>query len=494
MEIKLILKNTSKLFSTKLFQFLTGLVKAKLNAIFLGTTGIGILSQINITNNQLSRFTLLGMNDGLVNLIASKKNDKRFKNILVNSTKSYIFLSSVLLIIIMSICVFFSESFTIFFFGDIAYIEYFYICILSLPILIINSTSFAILKSFKRIPIIAKAELFSAIFSFIIYLPAVYFFKLKGVAFVLLITIILKLYLNHNFSLKYILKDLKLSYIKIVRHGKIKINAIRELSLFAILGLTIGIYEIFTIMISRSIVINELGISSFGIYAPVKTWGAFYTGMMLPTIYTYLYPRFAELSDEKKIVSILNDTFRIISVAIIPFLFFGIAYGKIIIPFFYNNEFIEAYNYLPGHFIGILFLMWMNTFAMVFTPTGKIKTWVIFQFFIFSIDLFLVYFLIPEIGLYGWMVKFLFTPIIFTFIFFFYFRKKINFSFHNHNLLLLLYILCCSFVLIYFSNKYEIINYFLAVIFLISSIFFLQKNEIEFIKDKFNKIILKWKD
>ena len=35
MEIKLILKNTSKLFSTKLFQFLTGLVKAKLNAIFL---------------------------------------------------------------------------------------------------------------------------------------------------------------------------------------------------------------------------------------------------------------------------------------------------------------------------------------------------------------------------------------------------------------------------------------------------------------------------
>ena len=194
MEIKLILKNTSKLFSTKLFQFLTGLVKAKLNAIFLGTTGIGILSQINITNNQLSRFTLLGMNDGLVNLIASKKNDKRFKNILVNSTKSYIFLSSVLLIIIMSICVFFSESFTIFFFGDIAYIEYFYICILSLPILIINSTSFAILKSFKRIPIIAKAELFSAIFSFIIYLPAVYFFKLKGVAFVLLITIILKLF------------------------------------------------------------------------------------------------------------------------------------------------------------------------------------------------------------------------------------------------------------------------------------------------------------
>ena len=151
-------------------------------------------------------------------------------------------------------------------------------------------------------------------------MPAVYF-KLKGVAFVLLITIILKLFLNHNFSLKYILKDLKLSYIKIIRYGKIKINAIRELSLFAILGLTIGIYEIFTIMISRSIVINELGISSFGIYAPVKTWGAFYTGMMLPTIYTYLYPRFAELSDQKKIVSILNDTFRIISVAIIPFLF-----------------------------------------------------------------------------------------------------------------------------------------------------------------------------
>ena len=125
MEIKLILKNTSKLFSTKLFQFLTGLVKAKLNAIFLGTTGIGILSQINITNSQLSRFTLLGMNDGLVNLIASKKNDKRFKNILINSTKSYIFLSSLLLIIIMSICVFFSQSLTIFFFGDLEYIEYF---------------------------------------------------------------------------------------------------------------------------------------------------------------------------------------------------------------------------------------------------------------------------------------------------------------------------------------------------------------------------------
>ena len=488
MELKLLLSNTSKLLSTKIVQFILGLVKAKLNAVLLGTTGVGIVNQITTTNQQFKQFTLLGIPDGLVKQISSRKDEADFRYKLISSLKSYFILILISSGISFSLLFFFSEELAVYLFGDIKYINYYYISVFSLSILIVDSISYSLLRSFKQIPLIARGELFATIFSFFAFVPLIYFYNLFGAVIALIIAMLLKLFLNYFYARRVILKKFSIKYKDLISDVKVNNDDTKELATFAGLGLFVGTYRLFTIISSRALIVSTLGISSLGLYAPVKTWGGFFTGLVLPTLLTYLYPRFSEAKSNVEINGILNDVFRLITFAVVPFLFGGIAFGKITIPFFYSSDFIDSYDYLPGHFLGILFTMWMVSFGMVFTPTGRIKIYVFFQVIMFTINLLLVYLLLPYIGLYAWMLYFLVTPIIFFLVYFFYLNRVINFKFETHNLKLMIFVLLSGLSIYFISKYYTLFGCLSGLFFILITIFFLKKNEKTYLVSKFHKI------
>ena len=67
MEFKTLLKNTSFLAGTRMVQFLTGLVRTKLIAVFLGTIGTGLVAQLTFVTQKMSQFTLLSMSEAVEN-------------------------------------------------------------------------------------------------------------------------------------------------------------------------------------------------------------------------------------------------------------------------------------------------------------------------------------------------------------------------------------------------------------------------------------------
>ena len=99
MELKKILKHTTPLIGTKVARFFIGLIRAKINAIFLGTTGLGVINQIKTATLSIGRFTLLSTNDGLVKQIAEGKGESDFLVRFKSSLKSYIIIISIILII-----------------------------------------------------------------------------------------------------------------------------------------------------------------------------------------------------------------------------------------------------------------------------------------------------------------------------------------------------------------------------------------------------------
>ena len=131
MELKILLKNTYYLGKTRIVKFLLGLIRAKINAFFLGTTGIGITSQVLHTTTTFSTFTVLDMQHGLVKQLASRKDESNFKQQLLNNLKSYISLIFFLSIIMTILTLYFSENLTIFIFGDIEYHIYYLITVAS---------------------------------------------------------------------------------------------------------------------------------------------------------------------------------------------------------------------------------------------------------------------------------------------------------------------------------------------------------------------------
>lgn len=477
MELKILIKNTYHLASVRLVRFIIGIIRAKFNAIFLGKTGIGIVSQILFINGRFKQFALLGMDSGLVKQLASRKGRKNFRQELLNSLKSYFIIIALTTLIIIGGSLLFSRKLTVYFFGDIKFYKYYLISIVCLPIMMINSVSFALLQTFKLISKMARAELISAIMTFVIFIPMIYYFRLLGAILVIIINLIFILILNYIFSKKYVLKKYSITFSKVIAKGNIISADMKELIMFGGFGLTLGVYQMFVIMVRRAVLVNELGIISLGLYAPNIAWGGLFTGMMLPTIRHYLYPRFSELKEDSKIVSVLNDAFRLTTFMMVPFLFGGIAFRKIIIPLFYSIEFIEAAKYLPGHFLGMLFMMWSQIFIMVYTPTGRIKIYALFQFILQTIDLGLVFILIPRFGLYGYMLTFSIQPILFIIVSLIYLRSSIGFHLVKNTKAIFLYVLTFSFILFFITESNAYLGYMSGMLMIFTSWFFLQKSE-----------------
>lgn len=100
----------------------------------------------------------------------------------------------------------------------------------------------------------------------------------------------------------------------------------------------------------------------------------------------------------------------------------------------------------------------MYVFSQALTPTGRIKIQGTLVIIITVLDLATVYYLVPIIGLYGWMLKFIISPTLFFIIYFAYFIKAIHFKFEKKNIFLMAYILL-SFLTLMAVEKYVSSNY-----------------------------------
>ena len=146
MEFRLLLRNTSYLAGTKFVKFFVGLIRSKINATFLGTEGVGIVSQFLMMINTSSSFTQLGMSEAVVKQIAQSNNSKLNKENIASSVKTYLLTISVFIILSTTILIVFRNQITLYVFGDNKFIQIFYLAILTFPLLIINGVFFSILK------------------------------------------------------------------------------------------------------------------------------------------------------------------------------------------------------------------------------------------------------------------------------------------------------------------------------------------------------------
>ena len=447
MELKLLVKNTSYLVTTKIVKFLIGIVRAKLIAVFLGTQGTGIFAQLTSIVQQMSQFTLMSVNDGLVKQIAENKDKEDFKNKLAYLLKSYIAIIALLTVISLVFLFVFSEEITVYIFGDVKYHNYFIIGLISFPVLIINSISFALLKGHKEIKYIARSELIVIVFDFILFVPLIYFWGIKGAVIFVPLSLVTILLVNNYFARTKVLKKYAL-YAKNVFSAEINKKAVRELFVFAGVGLTAGVALIISEIACRAIVVTKLGIDQIGLYSPLVSWAGLFTGFIMPSLSTYLYPRFSEAKSDAEVSGVLNDVLRLVSFLMIPILFLSIPIRYKIIPLFYSNAFISAGDYLPWHFVGILFYLWMYAMAIVLTPIGKIKTHGVLFIIMSVMNFHIVYFFVPLFGLYGWMLKFIIVPVIFFIFYIFYLGKIINFQIEIKNKFIMLYVFCGALLII----------------------------------------------
>ena len=180
MELKILAKNTLILASPKVLKFFVGILRAKFIAIFLGLTGAGIIDQLQDTITQIRNFTLSGLSDGMVKLIAHQNGIEIDVQKIGSIIKTYLVMIIPITITVTILGYIYANEITLYIFGDIQYKLYFQIGFVALPLSILSSTAKALLKAYKEIKSFATAEIFIIIINLIIFLPLVYFYKIPG--------------------------------------------------------------------------------------------------------------------------------------------------------------------------------------------------------------------------------------------------------------------------------------------------------------------------
>lgn len=475
MEIKKLAKNTLILASPNVLKFIIGVVRSKLIAVFLGVTGAGIINQLQSTIQQIATFTLSSLPEGMVKLIA-QENGIEFNISKISSIiKTYILIIIPVTSTVTILGYVYSNEITLYIFGDLKYKLYFLIGFVALPVSILSTSNVSLLTAFKEIKSIALSNVLVLIINFILFIPLIYFFEILGAVIYVTISFFVSLFIFSFYSYKNVLKknNIKLGDIF---HGIFSKFYFKELISFMSFGLVAGTYYIFTEITTRAIVVQELGITKLGIYAPITAWAGLFVGFILPSLTTYLFPRISESKDNNEIINVINDVIRLMTFVTLPFIIVGITIRELIIPLFYSIDFIEASIYLPYHFAAILFTIWTFAFSQIFAPTGRLKSFLILAIIIHSLSLGLVYFLVPEFGLYGYLAKFTITPIFSTLLYSIYWSIKIKFKLKLGNILIVAYSLLCVFSLLLMQNN-GVYLYILATALLIVLLLFLNKQE-----------------
>lgn len=476
---KSLVQGASVLGAARVAEFIVGLLRVKVSVVLLGVTGMGIYNQLNFLSQQMSVFTLLSTGDALVKQIAESSDSEEARQLLLSSMKSYIILMFIFMLLSLAILYVLSEKITLYVFGDIHYFQVFLVALASLPLLVVNSIPFSLMRAFKDIKEIAKARVLSVFINILHTVPFIYCFALKGAVASVFFSHLVVLTVNYLYSKKLYFQRFNITIDNIVRAEFVP-GFIKELLKFSGFGLSIGLYVIASEFVCRAIVVSYLGVEAIGLYSPVIMWSTLFTGFLVPALSTYLYSGFCQSKNNKEISDLLNDGLRLATFALIPFIFIAIPFRKIIIVLFYSSEFIEVEEYLPFHLLGIVFRVWFLVLVSSMSSTGRIKQHGIFYFFYLTLDIVVTYFCVLEWGLYGWMLKHIVSPVVFYFIYTSYCSKSMCFSISKTNIYAMTYLILGSFLLIAVDSILdtgEVYNYVLGPALILLSYLFLRNFE-----------------
>ena len=466
----------------KAVKFLVGIVSTKLIAVILGPEGSGIISQLQNILLNISVFANGGLTDGMVKQLSNANSNKLDSDEISKIIKTYAITIGITTLLVFVLGYLYSSQLTQYVFGNQKYHSYFLIGFTGLPILILSSSSFALLKANKNFKSIMYAEIMIVIMNFILFSCLIFFFKLIGAVIHITLSYFVTFLVYRSFAKREVLKKIGINFRSIIKTAFSQ-KYFRELFTFFSISIIVGFTSVIMDVSTRSIVATQLGIVQIGLYSPIVAWASLFTSFILPSLGIYLFPRLAETKSNIEITSVVNDVFRLMTFILIPFILIAITSRKFLIPLFYSNEFNNASIYLPFHFVGIFFTVWCYIFIQTFTPTGRIKKYFPIVIFQNLLDFSVVYLFVPIWGLGGWLMRFTITPLIMFVFYYIYWHIEIEFRFSKENFILFFYVIFSASAILIFRNNL-ILSIVTSVISLTLLWFIMKKQERKYIISK----------
>ena len=288
----------------------------------------------------------------------------------------------------------------------------------------------------------------TALVAIILAIPLILYLSLKGAALSILFGHIISFMVNMYLLFEKKFYDSNIN-LKLFLNSKINKKSLNELLEFSGFGFVIGTYVIFGEIICRNFLLNSEGIEALGFYAPIFVWSSVITSIILPALSTYLYSSMCDAKNNFEVSKLLNDGIRLVTLILLPIVFFSIPFKEIVIETIFTEEFTDANVFLPLHLLGLCFLSWQAVLIKALSPRGYIRQHGIIQFIYITFDILICFYLISLFNIWGWVARFSITLFLFFFIYLIFCSQTFNFRMEIKNLLMMLYLLSCFGALFY---------------------------------------------
>jgi PST family polysaccharide transporter len=345
---------------------------------------------------------------------------------------------------------------------------------ISFPLAVYPNTTSSILQGLKRIKQLAIINVLRSTISLFMIIPIVYFFRLEGAIFSVIIVTLVHLILNHYFLSK---EDRK---FVINNWFVFDTDIFKKLFKYGVTSLSVGTAYYLSHLILKILIVGSLGLSINGIYQPVWALTMTYLTIVLSSMSAYSYPRLCELRSLYDINEELNGIIRVAFLIIMPAMFFLLVARKPIIMYLYSTDFLPATIYMPMQIFGDFFKLLFWALGMYLLPMKRLLGFIMLNILIDFLLVILAYFLIDIYQLHGVTVSFTLSHLIGFIALLIYSKKKIKFRFWPINFLLVMTSLT-ALILIVVSERYLTFGLHLAVgifVLILWTIICIRKNEV----------------
>lgn len=485
-----ILKSIGLFGGVKVFQILVGIVRNKIVAVLLGPAGMGISGMITSTTNLVNSVTGLGLHTSTVRDIAiahESKNEDRIGAV-IKVLRTLVFFTGLIGTIITFLLAPILSRMS---FGNEDYTQAFRIVSVILLFNQLTVGQTALMQGTFHYKYMAKSSLMGSIIGLIVTVPLYYFFGVKAIVPVIILSSLTALLLATFYSNKIKYKKVTLTVSQIISLGRTMILLGLSVALTSVLG-TGQVYII------RSFISKHGSISDVGLYVAGISIATQYVDVILQSMGTDYAPRLSALSgDIPKFNEAINRQLKLLITIITPLIIPFIVFIRQLTILLYSDKFIAITGMIEWIMLGMFFrtVSWCMSYSLV--ARGESKLFLINDSIatLYTLVLYILGYKLASFT--GLGVAFCVGYIFYIIQYYFMCKKIFNFSYSRDavkTLLLFLFLLLGCFVILGIIGHSPVRYYLGALMSLCGgAIGYWQLNKMMPIKESFKNLLKKRK-
>lgn len=464
------MKSTSLFGGVQVFNILINIIKTKFLAVLIGPAGLGIIGLFDSVLNFISTLTEAGLSTSAVNPLSVAFNDGNKKNfaLIAKVIKRLILftgLAGMILTIILSPWL---SEIT---FGNKDYSFAFIYVSCSVLFKQLTHGQGIILRSTRKLRLLAKANLIGSILGLFVTVPIYYFLGINGIVPGIIFTALSSATVTWFYSNKLDIEKTHITLRDTASRGKEMMAFGSIITLSSLI--TMGADYILRVYISQTGGFEHVGFFSAG-YAFTNS----YVALILAAVGNDYYPRLTVVaSDKTKANALINNQLEISLLIISPVVILFLTFINFIILLIYSEKFFPIKYLILWFSFGTFFkiISWIIGYIIRANSDKYIYLTLIIIFNLYSLGLNITGYYLG--GLTGLGISYFTVNIIYFIQIFFLTRKNygfaFNYQFYSIFLIQLILVTIC-FIIVIFADNY--ISYFTGIIiFLISLIYSLKE-------------------